>query len=165
MGAIATSGYIAELNGFISGISVSLPQDIPAGRGLHWQVYRDAMPTPCHFHITDQDVFTNPDSTAGGTKRSRIFNITPSAIIQGESEQQTFHFKAGERIALVKKTMDLYGYTDADINYAQVQIHRVYDIINDETLNALGIGGGNIGGLPGGGGTDPEDPIEEGHTG
>jgi hypothetical protein len=171
MGDIKTSGYIAELSGFITGISVSLPVALTVGQGLHFQIYRDAMETPLHFYITDGDNFTNADTTDGGAKRTRLFCTIPSTIIQGESEQQTFHFKAGERIAVLKKAMDLYGYTDASVKYIQLQVHRVYDIINEETINALGIAGGKIGNTPGsgggggGGGEPPPPDPEEGEIG
>jgi len=157
---INTNGYIPLFNGFVSGYSISLPQQIQDGQGLHFQIYRNTVATPCHIYITSGDNFTNPSGVAGGTKRTRIFNINPAPIVYDESARDVIYFKAGERISVAKVAMDLKGYTDADINYIQLQLHRVYDVITQNTLNALGIGGGNVGGVPGGG-EEGEDPIED----
>jgi hypothetical protein len=130
-----TNGYIPLLNGFISGYSFTMPEQFPAKQGVKFRLYRNKTATHCHIYITSGDNFT----------------------------QDVIYFRAGERIAIVREEMDLDGYTDAVINYLQLQIHRVYDVITQDTLNALGIAGGNIGGTPGGGGggngDNGEDPI------
>lgn len=158
-----TNGYIPLLNGFISGYSFTMPEQFPAKQGVKFRLYRNKTATHCHIYITSGDNFTNPDSTAGGAKRTRIYNINPAPIVRDEVSQDVIYFRAGERIAIVREEMDLDGYTDAVINYLQLQIHRVYDVITQDTLNALGIAGGNIGGTPGGGGggngDNGEDPI------
>lgn len=159
-----TNGYIPLLNGFISGYSFTMPERFINKQGLHFRLYRNKVATHCHIYITSGDNFTNPDGTPGGAKRTRIYNINPAPIVRDEVAQDTVYFRAGERIAIVREAMDLDGYTDAVVTVIQLQIHRVYDVITQDTLNALGIGGGNPAGTPGGGSGDNgngngEDPI------
>jgi len=149
---IATNGHIPLRNGFIAGFSISLPQQMTVGTGLHFRVYRNTVATQCHFYITDGDNFTNPDTTAGGTKRTREFNTVPNVYVGGETVPMAFPFKAGERIAVVTEAVDLSGYVTADdINFIHLKLHRVYDITQRETLIALGVGGAGNEGAEGGG--------------
>lgn len=142
MSDINTIGHIPLRNGFIAGYSILLTEQMTAGTALHFRIYRNGVATKCHFYITSDDNFTNPDGSAGGTKRTREFNTVPNMYVESETEPEAFPFKEGERIAVVTEAVNLVGFiTATDINYVWLKLHRVYDISQRETLIALSVGG------------------------
>lgn len=140
-------GAITDKNGFFEGYGITAHNELTAGTGMAFRVYRNGVATDCLFMIT------SGDNDGSGCKRARNFNPNPSGRVPTE-DQQVHFFKAGERIAIRAEAPlqpDIVETTD--ITKINVFLNVVYDIITSETLSSQRFGGGNPGGksVPGGG--------------
>ncbi len=158
-------GAIPDKNGFIEGYGITCHNQLAAGTGMAFRVYRNGVATACVFMIT------SGDNDGNGCKRARNFNTNPTGRVELE-DQQIHFFKAGERIAIqteapLQKNEDGTDIAETtDIKKINVFLNVVYDIVTSETLASQGFGGGTPGGsdVPGGGeepggGDPPDDPI------
>ena len=147
-------GWIPENNGFFAGYGIVAWEQFGAAGGLRFRVHRNGVASTCTFIITEVDNVTNPDDSAGGAVKARLFNIMPYERDPSDDTERDVHaFKAGEKIAISCEAIAMPGLIDSeDMHNLIVWLYYVFDIPTEEMLNAQNYGGGSPGDVPGGGG-------------
>lgn len=153
-------GFVPDLNGFVAGYSVSVHNELTANTGMTFRVYRDGVATRFRFDITS---FHNNGT---GCVRARPLNTNPG-LYTIDPNNDVVPFKAGERIALRAEAPDLPNITETtDITKIDIQLFYVFEVINNEAIESMLLGGGlpdNVpGGITGSLGTVDEDIGEGG---